>query len=395
MKCPNCAAELEKEFYEKVIDFRCPGCGGRMMTVSGLRTLCADRDFTNMLWNTARNGYSQGGPVCTSCGEPMRRVTLPLSGMALELDVCCSCRLVWFDPGELARIPLPRPEAREELPQEAKEVLAMRQIEVEGTRLRRVLRESDSDENAPDEGWKYFAALLGMPVELDAPECNRKPIVTWFIAAVCVVVFGLTFLNLPAAIDKWGFIPAEWTRYGGLTVFTSMFLHGGFFHLIGNLYFLLVFGDNVEDEFGWFKYIALLVASGLSAVLLHGIFDPRSTVPCVGASGFISGVIACYAICFPKVRLSFMLWARSFTFAFFSGRNWLAIPAWGAFGIWIFFQVVMAAVSKSGGGGVAYMAHIGGVLPGILFAIYYRCRRRAEYQDASKSLDDLKNVKEL
>lgn len=393
MKCPSCDAELAKEFYEKVIDFRCPGCGGRMMTVSGLRTLCADRNFANALWNTAQYGYSQGGPVCTSCGKPMRRVTLPLSGTALELDVCCSCRLVWFDPGELARIPLPKP--GEELPQKAKEALAMHQIEVEEARLNRVFNESESGENAPDEGWKYLAALLGMPVELDAPECSRKPVVTWSIAVVCLTVFGLTFMDLPSAINNWGFIPAEWTRHGGLTILTSMFLHGGVFHLIGNLYFLLIFGDNVEDEFGRFKYIALLVASGLCATLLHGIFDPRSEIPCVGASGFISGVIACYAFCFPRVRLSFMLWARSFAFAILSGRNWLAIPAWAAFGVWILFQVIMAAVSRSGVGGVAYMAHIGGALPGILFAIYYHCRRSREYPDASKSLDDLKNARDL
>lgn len=393
MKCPGCDTELSKEFYEKVIDFRCPGCGGRIVTVSGLRSLCGDRDFVNRLWNTAQYGYSQTGPACTSCHKAMRRVTLPLSGVALELDVCCPCRLVWFDPGELARIPLPKP--GEELPQKEKELLAMRQIEVEEVRLNQMFRESEAGENAPDAAWKYLVGLLGMPVELDAPECSRKPILTWSIAMVCLIVFGLTFTNLQEAIDNWGFIPAQWMRHGGLTILTSMFLHGGILHLLGNLYFLLIFGDNVEDEFGRFKYIVLLVASGLCATLLHAMFDPRAEIPCIGASGFISGVIACYAICFPKVKLSFMLWARSFAFAILSGRNWLAIPAWSAFAIWILFQIVMAAVSKSDTGGVAYMAHIGGALPGILFAIYYRFSRGEQYQDASKSLDDLKNTRDL
>jgi len=386
MKCPSCGTELAKEFYEKVIDFRCPGCGGRIMTISGLRTLCADPDFANMLWHTAQYGYSQIGPVCTSCGKTMRRVTLPLSGMALELDICCACRLVWFDPGELGRIPLPKP--GEELPPKAREVLAMRQVEA-------VEETSASDDGAPDERWKYLVGLLGMPVELDAPECRRKPIITWGIAAVCLVVFALTFGNFQEVIDNWGFIPAQWTRHGGLTILTSMFLHVGIFHLVGNLYFLMIFGDNVEDEFGRFKYIALLIASGLCATLLYGIFNSGSEIPCVGASGFISGVIAFYAICFPKVRLSLMLWARSFMVAILSGRNWLAMPAWGAFVIWMILQIVGAAMSKPGTGGVAYMAHIGGALPGILFAIYYRCRQKTQYQDASKSLDDLKNVRNL
>ena len=275
----------------------------------------------------------------------------------------------------------------------AREILAVRQIEMEETRLKRVFDQSSGD--APDEGWKYLAGLLGMPVEVDAPECRRKPLVTWSITAACLVVFALTFGNLQEVIDNWGFIPMLWTRHGGLTILTSMFLHGGIFHLVGNLYFLMIFGDNVEDEFGRLKYIVLLVASGLFATLLYGVFNFRSEIPCVGASGFISGVIAFYAVCFPKVRLSLLVLARSFIVALLSGRSWMAIPAWGAFAFWIIMQIVGAAMSESGTGGVAYMAHIGGALPGILFAIYYRCRQREKYQDASKSLDDLKNAKTL
>ena len=91
MKCPNCDLELNREFYEKVIVFRCPGCGGRMVTVSGLRNFSGDRAFVDLLWKTAQYGYSETGSVCGSCRKPMRRVTLPLAGMPLELDVCCSC----------------------------------------------------------------------------------------------------------------------------------------------------------------------------------------------------------------------------------------------------------------------------------------------------------------
>ena len=107
MRCPNCDQELEREFYRKVVVFRCPSCGGRMLTVSGLRSLCADRAFVDLLWRTARTGYAESGPDCGSCHMPMRRVTLPLSGKALELDLCCTCQTVWFDPAELERIPGP------------------------------------------------------------------------------------------------------------------------------------------------------------------------------------------------------------------------------------------------------------------------------------------------
>lgn len=392
MKCPVCGCELTQEFYKKGINFRCAHCGGRMMTVSGLRSLCGDRKFVNMLWQTARYGYSETGPVCSCCKKAMRRVTLPLAGAAIELDLCCSCQLIWFDPSELEQIPPPQPEAAAALPQEAKEALAMRQITVDEARLNATLGNSDQD--GPNEGWKYLPALLGMPVEVDAPDCNRKPVVTWSIAVLCLAVFALTLPDLSAAVNGWGFIPAQWSRHGGLTVITSMFLHGGVFHLLGNLYFLLIFGDNVEDEFGHWKYIGLLLASGLCALLLHSLFDLHPNVPCVGASGFISGVIACYAFCFPKVRLSFLIWARSWFAVLVTGRSWWALPAWSVFGIWIVFQFIMSQLPAAGDGGVAYMAHIGGILAGIVFAVGHRLTRKREYQTWMKSLAEREQNKD-
>ena len=395
MKCPICNNdELTEEFYEKKINFRCASCGGRLMTISGLRGLCGDRKFVNMLWQTAKYGYSEAGIVCPTCKKTMRKVTLPLSGVAIELDICCFCQLIWFDPRELEQIPLPEPEKQKELPQKMKELLAMRQIEVEETRLNTVFKDSEPNRDAPDAVWKYIPALLGMPVEMDSPAVERKPVITWGIAVLCLAVFALTFNNLREVINDWGFIPAQWERHYGLTTITSMFLHGSIVHLIGNLYFLVIFGDNVEDEFGRTKYIILLVASGLCALLLHSVFDSRSNIPCVGASGFISGIIACYAICFPKVRLSFMIFARNYVFSIMMNRYWFSIPAWSAFAIWIIFQIVMATVSKSSTDGVAFMAHIGGFLAGIIFAVYYRFSQKKEYEDWSKRLDDLDKTRD-
>ncbi len=378
MKCPNCDRELEKEFYEKVVVFRCPECGGRLATISGLRTLCADRAFVNLLWNTARNGYSENGPACGVCRKPMRRVTLPLAGVPLELDLCCSCQMVWFDPAELERIPLPKPEEQEDLPPKVRELWAMHQIQAEEARLRGELREYGGDcAEAPDEGWKHFIALFGMPVELNAPECRRRPLVTWGIALACLLVFVLTYSHSRETIDAWGFISAQWNRRYGLTLLTSMFLHGGVLHLIGNLYFLLIFGDNVEDELGKCRYILLILASGLCASLFHACFDHRTAIPCIGASGFISGVIACYAVCFPRVRLSFMLTVRNFSVLYSWRRYWFSLPAWGAFVVWVILQILlMALAGRSANGGVAYLAHIGGVFPGIAWGIWYRYSRK-------------------
>lgn len=393
MKCPRCNTELEKEFYEKKIDFRCPDCGGRMMTISGLRALCSDQKFVNHLWSTAQGGYSLPGPTCTSCRKPMRQVTLPLSGMALELDVCCFCQQIWFDPSELERIPLPAPTA--ELPPRMREVLAMREIEMAEKRLNHEWDSRSQNENAPDASWKYLAGLLGMPVELDAPDCLRKPLLTWATALLCLVIFLLSWRNLSGVIQDWGFIPAQWTRHGGLTLLTSMFLHGGLFHLIGNLYFLLICGDNVEDRLGPVKYAWLLAASGVGASLLYGLLARQSQIPCVGASGFISGVVACYALCFPKAKHSFWLFRHAGIWSLGMMNRWLALPAWSVFGIWIVFQVVMAVLTHSGGSSVAYVAHVGGALIGVLFAVGCRWKRMRRESEQNRSIDDLKHAREL
>lgn len=366
--------------YEGRVIFQCRACGGRMMSLYALREACGDRNFVNMLWQTAQHGYSEPGPRCSFCEKQMRTVTLPLSGEGIELDLCCRCPMIWFDPHELERIPRPEPPepSQADLPPEAREILAIRRMEREAQRLERVYAKSErvyADE--PDAAWKYIPGFLGMPVELDGPTCKRPPYLTWGIAALCFVVYLLTFSDLNAVVRNWGFIPDQWMRHGGMTMITSLFLHGGLFHLIGNLYFLLVFGDNVEDEFGPLKYTVLLISSAASAMLLHALFDPRTNIPCVGASGFISGIIVCYAICFPQVRLSFLLASRNGFLAFSRRFGWWACPAWVACCFWIFLQILMAALSRSDS--VAYLAHIGGLIPGILFGIHHRLRGTRDF----------------
>lgn len=379
MNCPHCHCELEQEFYHKFVSFRCPECGGHAMTIFALRNLSADRKFVDILWRTACYGYSEQGTVCGSCSQTMRKVTLPLNGIALELDTCPKCQMIWFDPAELERIPLP--EAPEnELPAAAREQIALMQIRQEERRISRIYQKEYRADHTPDEGWKYLVGLMGLPVELDAPEVRGIPWITWLLALVCIAVFAFTCPNLSAVIREWGFIPDDWTRKGFLTIPCSMFLHGSAAHLIGNVYFLLIFGDNVEDETGKTGYLLLILFSGLSALALHSVLDPRSAIPCIGASGFISGIIACYAVMFPKVRISFMLLRTVFLVR--SGRNWFSIPAWAALLLWLVFQGFMAGMThRTGIGGTAYLAHLGGALPGLAAGLMLRLLRSQEKEE--------------
>ena len=372
MKCPHCKQELQKGINEEVIDFRCSSCGGHMMTISGLRKLCGSHRFADMLWKTARYGYSETGPVCGNCGKTMRQTTLPLAGFPMELDICTACQTVWVDPDELKRIPRPDTGPNEPFSQKAREVMAIHKVQTMEEAI------SNTPDTGPDAAWKYLAGCLGIPVEQNAPQIRSLPLLTWGTSLLCLLVFALTYSRLDTVIAAWGFIPDQWARKGGVTLISGMFLHANLAHLLGNLYFLLNFGDNVEDVLGKCNYLSLLIISGLSAFCGHLLFDPRSGIPCIGASGFISGIIVCYAVMFPHARLSFLI--RNLYAVATGHLHWFSIPVWAACLLWIIFQGFMAYFTRHAGtpGGVAYFAHLGGALPGLLFGFWFRALKRKQ-----------------
>ena len=165
---------------------------------------------------------------------------------------------------------------------------------------------------------------------------------------------------------QFGFIPIELTHSVELTpqisaspyltMFTSMFMHGGWMHLIGNMLFLWIFGNNVEDYFGSIKFLFFYLASGLAAVALFTIFGPNSEVPLVGASGAIAGVMGAYMVLHPRAKIT--------TLIIFIFIQIIHLPAKTVIGIWFAMQLFMSLTQTSSGGGVAYLAHVGGFLFG-------------------------------
>ena len=144
--------------------------------------------------------------------------------------------------------------------------------------------------------------------------------------------------------------------------FSSMFMHGDIMHLLGNMLFLWIFGDNIEDRLGHIRYAVFYIVCGIAAALAQIIMGPGSIIPMLGASGAISGVLGGYILLFPHKRV------RAFIFRFLT-----EVPAYAAVGIWIVYQIVLGYLSPSEGGGVAYAAHIGGFIAGLalikIFAI--------------------------
>jgi len=197
------------------------------------------------------------------------------------------------------------------------------------------------------------------PIKDENPR-SRFPFVNFLFIIVNVVVFVLSLSAFEFFINTYGFKPAE---FSVLTLFTSMFLHGGIAHIFGNMWFLYVFGDNVEDKFGHFKYIIFYILSGIAASISHFLLNINSDIPAVGASGAISGVLGAYLVLFPRVRVYVT-----------GGFGHVGkVSAWFMLGIWFLFQLISGTFSLFGAqGGIAFFAHIGGFVFGVIFAFVYK-----------------------
>ena len=176
------------------------------------------------------------------------------------------------------------------------------------------------------------------------------------------VVFT-TDMSLSRFYFDYAMIPARMSEgqgYAGLL--TSMFLHAGIMHIAGNMLFLWIFGDNLEDKMGHFGFLAFYILSGVGAGFAQLAVDPTSPVPMVGASGAIAGVLGGYLLLFPKAKVDIFI----FFVIFF---RILPIPAWIMLGLWFALQLTNAFANDISGGGVAYWAHAGGFIVGFVFAI--------------------------
>jgi len=210
---------------------------------------------------------------------------------------------------------------------------------------------------------------------------RRVPAVTLGLIAANVAVFLYQYLLVPEAAQRiiflYGLIPRELTQGVPLvshpvpvevTVFTSMFVHGGLFHVAGNMLYLWIFGNNVEDAMGHARFLLFYLLSGLAAAFAQVLAGPTSTVPMVGASGAVSGILGAYLLLYPHARVLTLL---------ILGWFWrlVEIPALFVLGFWIVVQVLNGLLTFNfQGGGVAWFAHIGGFAAGMVFLPFFKRR---------------------
>ena len=216
-----------------------------------------------------------------------------------------------------------------------------------------------------------------IPLKDDNPT-SKKPTVTYFLIILCVLVF---FMEISSQSYKsgelfysYGLIPSVLMGHNQLpldlyvlpaylTIFSSMFMHGGFMHLIGNMLYMWIFADNIEDNLGHTKFLIFYFLAGIGAAMTQVLMDTHSQIPMVGASGAIGGVLGAYLINHPNARVLVLI-----PFGFFS--QLLKIRALYVLGFWFILQFI------SSGGGVAYAAHIGGFVSGMILILFFNKRRK-------------------
>ncbi len=218
-----------------------------------------------------------------------------------------------------------------------------------------------------------------IPYKDDNPT-RTIPFVTFIIIALNIFVFLLQFMSgkySQSIVYAYGAIPHNIMTFESsqpihpvMTIFTSMFMHGGFFHIGGNMLYLWIFGNNIEDRLGHFRFIIFYLFCGIVAAFSHALTAPGSTVPMIGASGAVSGILGAYILLFPMSRVHTLIFLGFFV-------QTVKIPALIVIGFWAIIQVVNGLITQgiAGQGGVAWFAHIGGFLAGLFTIKLWLLRR--------------------
>jgi len=361
--CPECHDELEQFRSEDGTSLRCPTCRGEAVTAFRMKKRVGGI-LTDSMTQLATAYKTKSRLRCTVCERRMLMIPMAAGDEKFELEHCQNCAMFWFAEGELQKLPtnrageIPGISNPDQIVRETAAIAEVRQIR------------DLSEAGEPAETWKYVVGLLGLPVEYNHSSQNQ-PLATWSIAAVCTIVFLITLTYPGSLIWQLGFIPDHAMRYGGLNLLTSFFTHGDWMHLLGNMYFLCVFGDNVEERLGLRKYLLMLISGALAGILLHSLIDPRSSVPLIGASAGISAIIVYYALQFPHERLGFLLW-------YWWQIHWVSISAIWCLGLWLAWQLVLTGMQTQGMSEVSALGHLGGALAGAAFWWYFEKRNSEE-----------------
>jgi membrane associated rhomboid family serine protease len=314
LTCPACRHRLRIDHGHRGLCWRCDQCDGELFSFGSLRS--NHRQIADAVFSSARLPNAIPTRVCPLCRDPMAGIQAG-GPPPIPLEVCDQCRAIWFDEAEYHRV-FPVPSGRPHgAPPPVREPPAFH-------------------------AWITYALLLGM-----------------------IGVSLGNWLGGGEWIKQWAFLAADPWRSYGVTVLSAFFLHVNPLHLICNALVLWSFGEDCEEALGRKTFLLLVVSSTIAACVAHALIDPRPNIPCVGASGGIAGVLAYYCVRFPHrdvmvfVSVGILVFSQAM-----SAITWLVI--------WLVFQIAGAVWEHLAGSFVAYGAHVGGAIMGIVCYLIHR-----------------------
>ncbi len=359
MKCPNCSNRLRMVKTKSAVIDVCPECRGIWFD-SGeifnfMRTLSQSEKITpeDIKLFKPRKVISlytlkEKDRFCSRCAVVMQKFNYA-SDSNVFLDKCSKCGGIWVDGAEIIQLA----SYLKENPQ----ALAVGRNLME---LNSMIQ--DADEEVSPMGYFIFAPRLVIPISDDIP-LDKFPLITILLIALCTVFFVIQNFVASSStnfIKEFGFVP---DNFFSLSLITSMFVHADIFHFIFNMAFLWLFGDNVEDKFTRWGYLAFCIGGGLFANFLYTLFNWGSMTPLVGASGFISGIMGAYLIFYPQANITLFCMGRT-----------TEVSALVYLAGWFVLQLIGAFTHEDPG--IAWLAHIGGFVFGIIVAFIKKINNR-------------------
>ncbi len=353
--CPKCLADMNEIRYEGVSIDVCSGCRGIWLDpgeLALLRGAATDLPGPTANVTSGQRLLETSTYICPRCAGGFESFEYA-PGTGLVVDRCTECKGFYLDAGELKRVRAitDRQRSVRLTSPDADDVRLLDAVHAERSGSGHVAGGGSST------GVYFFQLLTGLPVEIDAPR-QRFPFVVLALIMANVAVFlfqvfsvGISDAEQMEFFMAWGLVPEMLGRGEGWHgLITGMFVHGGWLHLLANMYFLWLFGDNVEDRLNRALFPLFYLLCGLAASGAHAALTAHPDVPCVGASGAISGVMGAYLVLYPRRQMYQILWFIQFK-----------VSAVFYLLVWLGLQVLFSSL---GGGGVAWFAHIGGFLAG-------------------------------
>lgn len=369
--CPRCDYPMLEAHHQSARIDHCNRCGGSLIE-PGQMAAHVGHWAEPAYWKDTLGRQTMGAQLpCPGCHGTMTGFQVPWGGRSVVVDHCDTCGALWFDHGEAQKlVSIVQHAEAEGAFAGGRDSMGRRYAGPNGPDARYDIdHDLDSAQNASEKPGLpiyLFQLFTGMPVEVWNPVRNR-PVITPGLVALLVFAFVLEFAAFratgPGQIERWmGFVALvpEYILDGRRlwSLVTYMFLHAGIVHLLGNLYFLHIFGDNVEDRLGRANFVVLYLSAGLLGGVMQVIFTGDPTVPVVGASGAIAGLMGAYLVLFPRVKV----WM---VFFFMHWR----VPILAYLGVWVAFNI---AGWHFGGKAVAWWAHLGGFAAGMLLAYVFK-----------------------